>query len=185
MPNNYILTSEGSFISEDELYHYGVKGQKWGHRKDVRQGSSAYDSTNKRWIREPEGGSLKKQMAVLNAEKRVKSARGRLQRKAAKAVLKSAKKDLKTGYKEYRTFEKDMAKKYGKSKDYTFDSDKKNYINKRTKRTIKKFEYEGLMNYETFKRTKRIQIANEAAAAAAAMTVTAAMTLSNLYNYNR
>lgn len=33
MPNNYILTSEGNFISEDELYHYGVKGQKWGVRK--------------------------------------------------------------------------------------------------------------------------------------------------------
>ena len=28
MPNNYILTSNGNFISEDELYHYGVKGMK-------------------------------------------------------------------------------------------------------------------------------------------------------------
>lgn len=31
--NNYILTSKGSFLSKEELYHYGVPGMKWGHRK--------------------------------------------------------------------------------------------------------------------------------------------------------
>ena len=30
---NYILTSEGDFISENELYHYGIKGMKWGVRR--------------------------------------------------------------------------------------------------------------------------------------------------------
>ena len=30
---NYILTSNGNFISEDELYHQGIKGMKWGVRR--------------------------------------------------------------------------------------------------------------------------------------------------------
>lgn len=31
--NNYIITSDGRFISEDELYHWGIKGMKWGVRR--------------------------------------------------------------------------------------------------------------------------------------------------------
>ena len=30
---NYILTSDGSFISDEELYHHGIKGMRWGIRR--------------------------------------------------------------------------------------------------------------------------------------------------------
>lgn len=30
MDSRYIIVSGGSFISEDELYHWGIKGMRWG-----------------------------------------------------------------------------------------------------------------------------------------------------------
>ena len=129
--------------SSDELYHYGVLGMKWGKRK-VRDQSSAYSQSKKKWIREPEGGSIKRQSDVWNAESRVKLAKNRSEKKIAK-------KNLKKGYKEYQTFENDMHKAYGKTKNYVFDPDTKKITNIKNHKTIKKYEYMGLQEYETRK----------------------------------
>ena len=30
---NYIFTSDGTFMSDNELRHYGIKGMRWGVRR--------------------------------------------------------------------------------------------------------------------------------------------------------
>lgn len=49
MPNNYILTSNGGFISADELYHHGVKGMKWGVRKYQNEDGSLTSAGKSRY----------------------------------------------------------------------------------------------------------------------------------------
>lgn len=51
MTTNYILTSDGSFISKDSLYHHGIKGMKWGVRRDQNK-DSALTSTGRKQVNE-------------------------------------------------------------------------------------------------------------------------------------
>ena len=49
MSNNYVLISSGYFISDDELYHYGIKGMKWGIRKYQNEDGSLTSAGKSRY----------------------------------------------------------------------------------------------------------------------------------------
>ena len=46
--NNYILTPDGNFISDKELYHHGIKGMKWGIRRYQNADGSLTNAGKKR-----------------------------------------------------------------------------------------------------------------------------------------
>ena len=52
MNNHYLLTSDGKFISEDELYHWGIKGMRWGVRRYQNEDGSLTAAGKRRQRRE-------------------------------------------------------------------------------------------------------------------------------------
>ena len=78
-----------------------------------------------------------------------------------------------------------MAKKYGKAKDYVFDPDLKRFTNVKTHETIKKFEYEGLQNYEIFKQVKRQQIIRGTSSAITALSIIGPVAINTYNSYKR
>lgn len=59
MPTDYIITLNGGFISEGELYHYGIKGQKWGVRRYQNDDGSLTPSGKKRYSDDGQINSIK------------------------------------------------------------------------------------------------------------------------------
>lgn len=59
MFSNYILTSNGRFISQNELYHWGIKGMKWGVRRFQNEDGSLTTAGKKRYGDESTGSDKK------------------------------------------------------------------------------------------------------------------------------
>ena len=73
--SDYYLTSSASFISDDELYHYGIKGQKWGVRRYQNKDGSLTPAGKKRRsssdeVRNMSTDELRQKVRRLNNEQR-------------------------------------------------------------------------------------------------------------------
>lgn len=75
MDSKYIITQSGSFITSDELYHWGTKGMKWGIRRYQNKDGSLTPAGKKRYAKE---------MEKLEAERKVLKTKQRTAAKIAK-----------------------------------------------------------------------------------------------------
>lgn len=56
MDSRYIIVSSGNFVSTDELYHWGIKGMKWGVRRYQNADGTLTAAGRKRYNTEADKG---------------------------------------------------------------------------------------------------------------------------------
>ena len=63
----YILTSDGSFISDESIYHHGIKGMKWGIRR-YQNPDGSLNSSGKRRLEKADIKQAKKKTYKITAQ---------------------------------------------------------------------------------------------------------------------
>ena len=80
---NYIFTSYGNFISEAELYHWGIKGMKWGVRRYQNEDGTLTPAGRKRIEKKDQKWAKKK------TEKITAKAKKAFQRESSMLMVRS------------------------------------------------------------------------------------------------